>query len=181
VLLVHACCGPCAVTVFQGLSGRGVAIEGYYFNPNIHPLSEYLRRAEALEQVGERLGVPVRFAHAEHDPERFLRLTAFRERARCPLCYALRLDRTAREAARLGAQAFTSTLLYSKFQDHAAIRAAGEQAARDHGVPFHYEDFRTGWDEGVRLSREWGLYRQPYCGCVHSEFERYRKKLGRTT
>ena len=178
MLLAHVCCGPCAITVFQTLLGRGQNFQGFYYNPNIHPLTEYLRRKEALGLVAERLGVQVTFADAEYDPVIFLRQAAFREKERCLSCYALRLDRTAREAARLGAAGFTTTLLYSKYQNHEAIRAAGEEASRVHGVPFVYEDFRPGWDEGVRLAKEWELYRQPYCGCIYSEFERYRKKLG---
>jgi len=132
---------------------------------------------EALAEVCRRLDVPVVYADAEYDPSVFLRQTAFRERERCGVCYATRLDRAARQARRSGAQAFTSTLLYSRYQDHEAIRAAGEAAGQAHGVPFFHRDFRSGWEEGIRLSREWGLYRQPYCGCIHSEFERYRKKL----
>lgn len=179
-ILVHACCGPCSITVFQALAARGEPCRGFFYNPNIHPLSEYLRRRDALRQVAGRLGVDVACADAEYDPALFLRLVAFREKDRCRFCYEMRLDRTAREAKALGCRGFTSTLLYSKYQDHAAIREAGETAAKVHGVEFAYEDFRPGWDEGVRLSKEWELYRQPYCGCIYSEFDRYRKKLGRT-
>jgi len=179
MLLVHACCGPCAITVFRELLGQGEDVLGFYYNPNIHPLAEYLRRRDALKQVGERLEVPLVVADAEYDPVQFLRLAAFREKDRCRSCYEMRLDRAAREAKSQGCQAFTSTLLYSKYQDHQAIRDAGEAAARTHGVAFFYQDFRSGWEEGVRLSREWELYRQPYCGCIYSEFDRYRKKLGR--
>jgi len=179
VLLVHACCGPCAITVFQTLLGRGVDVRGFSYNPNIHPLTEYLRRREALLQVGERLNIPITCADSEYDPALFLRLAAFREKDRCRHCYALRLDRTARQAKTLGCSGFTTTLLYSKYQDHQAIRQAGEDAAQAHGVDFAYEDFRPGWQEGIRLSKEWELYRQPYCGCIFSEFERYRKKLGK--
>jgi len=178
-LLVHACCGPCAITVFQDLAAGGTDILGFYYNPNIHPLTEYLRRRDALAEVGRRMGVAVAFADSEYDPALFLRQAAFREKDRCRSCYELRLDRAAREARATGCAGFTTTLLYSKYQDHAAIREAGEQAAAVHGVPFVYRDFRPGWDEGVRLSKEWELYRQPYCGCIFSEFERYRKKLGR--
>jgi hypothetical protein len=179
MLLVHACCGPCAITVFQTLLGRGEDVRGFYYNPNIHPLTEYLRRKEALAQVGERLGVEVDFVDSEYDPIPFLRLAAFREKDRCRQCYTLRLDRCAREARRLGCAGFTTTLLYSKYQIHQAIRVAGEEAGRAHGVEFAYEDFRPGWDEGVRLSKEWELYRQPYCGCIFSEYDRYKKKLSR--
>ena len=177
MLLVHACCGPCAVTVFQTLLAGGERVAGFYYNPNIHPLTEYLRRREALALVAGRLGVAVTFADSEYDPTVFLRQTAFREKDRCAPCYALRLDRAALEAKRQGARGFTTTLLYSKYQNHEAVRAAGEEVSRAHGVAFVYEDFRPGWDEGVRLSKEWEIYRQPYCGCIYSEFERYRKKL----
>ncbi|MFZ5428222.1 MAG: epoxyqueuosine reductase QueH [Thermodesulfobacteriota bacterium] len=179
MLLAHACCGPCSITVFQALAGRGVAFAGFYHNPNIHPLTEYLRRKEALAEVGRRMGVDIVFADQEYDPAAFLRQAAFREADRCRFCYEIRLDRAAREARERGFEGFTTTLLYSKYQDHEAIRAAGEAAASVHGVAFAYVDFRPGWDEGIRLSKEWGLYRQPYCGCIFSEFDRYRKKLGR--
>lgn len=178
-LLVHACCGPCSITVFTALAAEGEDFRGFYYNPNIHPLTEYLRRKEALAEVGRRLGVEIAFADREYDPAQFLRLAAFREKDRCRSCYALRLDRTAREAKSLGCRGFTTTLLYSKYQNHQAIRDAGEEAARAHGVEFAYWDFRPGWEEGIRLSKEWELYRQPYCGCIFSEFDRYRKKLGR--
>jgi hypothetical protein len=179
MLLVHACCGPCAITVFQALKSEGMEFAGFYYNPNIHPLMEYQRRKEALADVGSRMGVVITFADLEYDPAVFLRQAAFREKERCRFCYELRLDRAAREAKALGASGFTTTLLYSKYQDHEAIRRAGEEAASVHGVTFAYRDFRPFWDEGVRLSKEWELYRQPYCGCIFSEFDRYRKKLGR--
>uniref|UniRef100_A0A7C4EJ09 Epoxyqueuosine reductase QueH n=1 Tax=Fundidesulfovibrio putealis TaxID=270496 RepID=A0A7C4EJ09_9BACT len=179
MILVHACCGPCAVTVLQTLLAGGEDVAVFYHNPNIHPLGEYLRRKEALQEVCRRLDAPLECDDAGYDPALFLRLTAFRENARCPLCYRLRLDRAARRAAELGAHAFTTTLLYSRYQDHQAIRDIGEACGAEHGVALHYRDFREGWDEGVRLSKEWGLYRQPYCGCIHSEFDRYRKRLGR--
>ena len=180
MLLVHACCGPCAITVFQVLAARGEDFTGFFYNPNIHPLTEYLRRRDALRQVGERLGVPIVFADSEYDPALFLRLAAFKEKDRCRSCYTLRLDRAAREAKAQGRVGFTTTLLYSRYQAHEAIREAGEEAGRAHGVEFVYEDFRPGWEEGIRLSKEWELYRQPYCGCIFSEFERYRKKLNRS-
>jgi predicted adenine nucleotide alpha hydrolase (AANH) superfamily ATPase len=177
-ILVHACCGPCAITVFQTLAAWGTDFQGFYYNPNIHPLTEYLRRKDALVQVAERLGVRVTFADSEYDPSLFLRLAAFREKDRCRSCYGLRLDRAARQAMSQGCSGFTTTLLYSKYQDHEAIREVGEEAARVHGVEFVYEDFRPGWEEGIRLAKQWELYRQPYCGCIFSEFDRYRKRLG---
>ena len=79
----------------------------------------------------------------------------------------------------VGWDAFTSSVLYSMFLDHAVLAALGQAGAVARGVPFLYRDFRVHWDEGVALSREWGIYRQPYCGCVLSELDRYARKLRR--
>ena len=84
-----------------------------------------------------------------------------------------------RQAAALGFDAFTSSLLYSRYQNHEQIRTAGERAAERHGIRFAYADFRPGWQEGIRLSKEMGLYRQQYCGCIYSEKERYAPVTGR--
>ena len=107
----------------------------------------------------------------------------FHEEERCPLCYRMRLEATAKKAREIGADAFSTTLLYSRYQRHETIRALGEELATQFGVPFLYEDFRVGWQEGIDASLEMGLYRQPYCGCIYSEQERYDKKFkkGKTT
>lgn len=211
-ILVHICCGPCAITVLQRLSGAGHTLAGFFLNPNIHPLAEYLRRREGAVQVAERLGIPLILPDAEPEndapwhapdllreagieaqvsgafpphprlpdtanPVPWLRLMAGREEGRCELCWRIRLWRTARRAARDGFDAFTSSLLYSRHQNHALITALGEQAAAMYGITFAYEDFRTSWQQGIALSKEWGIYRQQYCGCVYSEYERYAKML----
>ena len=82
-------------------------------------------------------------------------------------------------ARRGGFDAFTTTLLYSKYQKHEQIMTMGRDLAEGSGVGFHYEDFRAGWSEGIARSKEWGIYRQQYCGCLYSEFERYASELGR--
>jgi predicted adenine nucleotide alpha hydrolase (AANH) superfamily ATPase len=86
----------------------------------------------------------------------------------------MRLEAAAAVAKKGKFEAFSTTLLYSKFQKHDLVRQTGEAAADKFGVPFYYEDFRVGWKEGIRLSREKNLYRQQYCGCIYSEWERYR-------
>ena len=113
------------------------------------------------------------------NPVPWLRAVAGREDERCSFCVRLRLLITARQAKAGGYQAFTSSLLYSRYQNHDEIRALGEQCAQETGVAFYYEDFRSGWQEGVTLSREWGIYRQPYCGCIFSEYERYAGSLAK--
>ena len=105
--------------------------------------------------------------------EAFFRLIAGREDKRCRICYTLRLQEVVRTAKEGGFAAFTTTLLYSKFQKHDLIREVGERLGRESNIPCIYVDFRKGWKEGVRLSKESGMYRQPYCGCVYSEKERF--------
>lgn len=219
-LLLHACCGPCSITPVLALRDAGLEPTLYFFNPNIHPLTEYLRRREGLGDVAARLGVPVLFADADDAsaayPAQWLAAVAALGppksqtgaqadaqmgshvgaqigaggmadmAARCPLCYALRLNATARAARRLGFRRYSTTLLYSKYQRHEDILAAGQQACQGAclagarpDVSFHYQDFRPGWSEGIRLSKEWGIYRQQYCGCLLSEHDRYRKDLER--
>ena len=112
----------------------------------------------------------------EYDLEGFLANVVADPSRRCSYCYASRLQATAVVAAEHGFEAFSASLLYSKFQRHDEIRVLGEQAAQQYGVQFYYEDFRSGWQEGIRLSKELGLYRQQYCGCIYSEKDRYLPK-----
>lgn len=176
-ILVHICCGPCAITSVQALLAAGMEVTGFYYNPNIHPLQEYLRRREGVVQMAERLGIPIIYKDDEYDPRVYFRAVTYREPNRCLLCYGMRLERTLSIARRGKFDAFTSTLLYSKFQKHEEIRALGRDLATDSGVAFHYQDFRLGWGEGIALSKEWGMYRQQYCGCLYSEAERYASEL----
>ncbi len=108
--------------------------------------------------------------------EGFLRQVVFREEERCRYCYRMRLDSTACVARRENFGSFSTTLLYSIYQAHDLIREVGEEVAQDHGIPFVYRDFRPGWEEGVRRSKELGLYRQKYCGCIFSERERFFRR-----
>ena len=106
---------------------------------------------------------------------KFMRLITGREADRCPVCYRMRLDQTAKTAQASGFDAFTTTLLISPYQDHDQIAKIALNVAENVGVDFHYEDFRPYFREGHRVSREMGLYHQPYCGCIYSEWERYAK------
>lgn len=175
-VLLHACCGPCAVVPLRRLRAEGAKVFGVYANPNIHPFTEWERRREALDTLAEREEVRLLPA-APYDPSQWLRSVAFREGERCRVCYHLRLLHTARLARRGKFQAFSSTLLYSKFQKHELVREIGEAVSSEVGVRFLYRDWREGWSEGVEASREMGLYRQAYCGCLLSEQERYAPRL----
>jgi predicted adenine nucleotide alpha hydrolase (AANH) superfamily ATPase len=174
-ILLHICCGPCAIFPVRTFQSEGHELRGYYFNPNIHPYQEYQRRRVALEQLARETNLPVIYAE-DYDLEDFLRQTAFRETQRCRVCYHLRLTQAAAVAKRGQFDAFTTTLLYSKFQKHDLIAEIGADAGRKKGIRFLYRDFRDGWREGIERSKSMGLYRQQYCGCVYSEKERFYPK-----
>ncbi len=171
-LLLHICCAPCAIYPVETLRAEGVELMGYFYPHNIHPYTECLRRRETLEGYAEAIGLRVIYERG-FDLTGFLRRAAFRESHRCLPCYHDRLRSAALVARRGRFDAFSTTLLYSRFQKHDDIREIGESVSKATGVPFHYADFRAGWDRGVAESRRMGLYRQQYCGCIYSERERY--------
>ncbi len=176
-LLLHICCGLCAIFPIKSLSEKGIEVFGFYYNPNIHPYQEWQRRLEALKKLTEERGYQVRLIVREDYPlEEFLRNVVFREQNRCLYCYYTRLEATAKTAKKSGFDGFSSTLLYSKFQKHELIKNLGEDISKQIGITFYYEDFRTGWSIGQEESRRLGLYRQQYCGCIYSEKERFYKK-----
>lgn len=181
-VLLHLCCGPCTIMPLAALRERGMRVRGYFHNPNIHPFREFKARIGALAEVARKMGLEVEYDR-EYGLKEYLRQVVFQEEARCAICYGMRLEAAARKAVETGAEAFTTTLLYSRYQRHETIRSLGEEMGRRFGVPFLYEDFRMGWQQGIDRAVEMGIYRQPYCGCIYSEQERYDKKYrkGRDT
>ena len=173
-ILLHTCCGPCSTYTVERLRQQGFEVTGFWYNPNIHPFSEHERRLESMESYAGSVGLPL-LREEGYEMVQFLRLVAGREARpeRCGLCYRMRLQRTAEVAAARGFDAFTTTLLISPHQNQDLLREIGADLAREHGVDFHFENFRRGWSERGRLTREHDLYRQQYCGCVYSEWERY--------
>jgi predicted adenine nucleotide alpha hydrolase (AANH) superfamily ATPase len=173
-ILLHICCAPCAIYPLRILREMGHEVTGFFYNPNIHPYLEYRRRLDTLSDYASRAGLEFREDEG-YALEEYFRAITFREKERCRACYDLRLTRTAAMSRAGGFDGFTTTLLYSRYQNHDLIRDTGEALAKRSGAAFFYLDFRTGWKEGVERSKEMGLYRQPYCGCLFSEAERYRK------
>lgn len=171
-ILLHICCAPCSITTVRDLRAEGLSVMGFFYRHNIHPYTEMQRRQAALEAYAPTIDLRVIYQEG-YDLEGFLRRTVFREAVRCRICYHDRLRATARVARRGKFDAFTSTLLYSRHQQHEAIREIGEAAGREAGVAFLYRDFRPGWKEGIEASKRLGMYRQQYCGCIYSEKERY--------
>ncbi len=174
-LLLHICCAPCSIYPLDRLRAAGREVTGYFFNPNIHPYREWKKRLTTLIEYADTIHLPLQ-VRDDDQLKTFLREVAFRESDRCRYCYRMRLTAAAEEARAGGFDGFSTTLLYSIYQKHDLIRQIGEAAGEEAGVPFLYEDFRPGWKEGADRSRELGMYRQPYCGCIYSEMDRYRKK-----
>ena len=178
-LLMHMCCGPCSCYPLKKLRADGIEPTGYFFNPNIHPYQEWNERLKSAQKFAE-LSQMAFAADREYDLRGFLKKALPAEGTRlgrCHMCYTWRLEYAAKYAAQHGFDTFTSTLFYSIYQDHELMRAVAERYAETYGVAFYYEDFRVGWQEGIDISKEMGLYRQSYCGCVFSEEERYSRTL----
>ena len=171
-LLLHACCAPCASWPLELLSDRS-EITVYYYNPNIMPLEEYEKRLGQFEKLRR---FPFRFLAEPWDNETYLAAVRGREGdpeggGRCSLCFRLRLERTARKAKEEGYDFFATTLTVSPHKNAPLINAIGEALGAERGVSWLPADFkkRDGYRRSVALSREYGLYRQAWCGCAPPE------------
>jgi hypothetical protein len=172
-ILLHTCCAPCLIVPHRVLSEQGFEVVPFFYNPNIHPFREYRERYQAVVEYCEREGLDLHTG--PYEMEYFLSEVSGRVDTRCERCFELRLTRAALEARRLGIGYFATTLQVSPYQSQTAICEAGESAAIEHGVLFRSEDMTALYEESVSASREGGIYRQSYCGCVYSEKERYQK------
>jgi predicted adenine nucleotide alpha hydrolase (AANH) superfamily ATPase len=173
-VLLHICCGPCSIAPVQQLRDQGHQLQGYFFNPNIHPYKEFRRRLDTLQEYAAAIELPL-LVDDRYLLEEFLQRTMQLGCDRCENCYEMRFLQAALQAKNLQCEAFTTTLLVSPYQKHDLIRQVGERVAEVAGIPFLYQDFRSGWKAGVDISRQREMYRQPYCGCIFSEKERYYK------
>lgn len=171
-VLLHTCCAPCSIYPLKVLKGEGHSVTGFFYNPNIHPYTEFQRRLDTLSTFMATALTPL-VVDGSFDLEEFLAAALPLGKDRCLACYRLRLERTFAKAVETGSEAVTTTLLYSKYQRHEAIAAVAEGLSARYGIPFLYKDFRDGWKEGQIESRRLGLYRQGYCGCIFSEYERF--------
>lgn len=172
-VLIHVCCAPCLVYPLKVLREEGYEVTGFFYNPNIHPFSEYRRRLETLINYSRFVMLPLRVDDS-YDLKFFLKGQIENMERRCIFCYRIRLERAYEAAKNEGFPRITTTLLYSKHQKHEAIREICEELSSKHGIEFLYFDFRKGWKEGIEESKALNLYRQSYCGCIFSEAERFR-------
>ncbi len=166
------CCAPCTIYPLKVLEQESMEFMGFFYRHNIHPWSECIKREETLRSYSEQQDFRVIYQKT-YELERFLQSVVFREKNRCRFCYHDRLYAAAKVAKKGKFDAFSSTLLYSRFQNHELIRETGESIGRQEGIPFFYRDFREGWKEGIEGSKALNMYRQQYCGCIYSEKKRF--------
>ncbi|MDR0889065.1 MAG: epoxyqueuosine reductase QueH [Oscillospiraceae bacterium] len=176
--LLHICCAPCANQCIDQLREEGHTLRGFWFNPNIHPFTEYRARRDAVQSYAQSVSLPL-LLRDEYALRPFIRAVCEDIAGRCGKCYAIRLFATAQVAAEQGFDAFTSSLFISPYQNHALMKEVAQQAAQEYGVEFLYRDFRPAFRAGQERAREKQIYMQKYCGCIFSEEERYLKEQRR--
>lgn len=177
-ILFHMCCAPCSTYPVSILKNEGHELHGLFFNPNIHPYTEYKKRLDTVKEFCENVNMPL-IVLDQYNIQDFLRNCAYRENVRCQMCYSTRLERAANVAKKGNFDAYTTSLLVSPYQKHELIKKLSEAIGQRMGIEFLYRDFREGFKKGQEMAKDMGLYRQQYCGCIYSEEERYLNKQKR--
>ena len=180
-LLLHCCCAPCSVSCVKSLRDENIEPRLFWYNPNIHPYTEYKSRLVCLTEFARNENLDLTLID-EYGLRFFLKNICHGnfdddKENRCQKCYKLRLEKAASFASREGFKAFSTTLLISPYQAHEAIKHLGEDLAVKYSIEFLYRDFRPLFREGQARARAANMYAQKYCGCVFSEEERYSKKI----
>ncbi|MBQ6441792.1 MAG: epoxyqueuosine reductase QueH [Lachnospiraceae bacterium] len=190
-LFLHSCCTPCSSSVLELLSDF-FQITVFYYNPNLYPEEEYRHRAREQQAFLKQFPAkhPISFLEGQFHPEQFYEAVRGMEALpeggeRCGVCYRMRLEETARQAKEGGFAFFTTTLSVSPKKDAVRLNTIGEELAALYGVTYLTSDFKkkNGYLRSCELSKEYGMYRQDYCGCEFSYRERKEKHgntLGRT-
>jgi len=171
-LLIHSCCAHCAAYTADYWRQQGYEVGALWYNPNIHPYMEHQQRLESMKSLAQEINLPLLIADG-YDIIEYFRRVVGHEPQRCRYCFDLRLSKTAETARQNGFGAFTTTLLISPQQEHEIIREVGHKIAGEQGLEFLYADLRKRYSDSRHLTKPLNLYRQQYCGCVYSEWERY--------
>jgi predicted adenine nucleotide alpha hydrolase (AANH) superfamily ATPase len=174
-VLIHVCCAHCAAYTAEYWRGQGYEAEGLWYNPNIHPYMEHQQRLDSMKSLAKEINLSL-IVSPDYDIIEYFRRVAGHETERCRDCFELRLTRTAEIARENGCDGFTTTLLISPHQKHDLIKEVGEKAAEEKGTAFLYADLRKRYSDSRHITKPMNLYRQQYCGCVYSEWERYTQE-----
>jgi len=183
-MLLHICCAPCSTHVVDVLK-KEYNLTGFFYNPNIHPDDEYLKRKAELERYSKAIGIDI--ICGEYEKKLWLDMAKGMEDMpeggeRCSMCFRMRLDKTAEYAKEQGYNVIATTLSISPHKNASKINQIGRAIAEKHRISFYEADFkkRGGFEKSISMSRDFGLYRQSYCGCIFSKVEaekRSRKKV----
>ena len=174
-VLVHCCCAHCAAYTVDYWRQQGYEVSTLWYNPNIHPYTEHQHRLEAMKSLAQEVNLPLIITEG-YDIIDYFRQVVGHESQRCQYCFGLRLLKTAETAHQAGFSAFTTSLLISPHQKHNLLREIGNKISREKGVDFLYADLRKRYSDSRHMTKGLDLYRQQYCGCVYSEWERYAKR-----
>lgn len=177
-LLLHVCCGPCSSYVLEYLS-KHFDITIYYYNPNIYPEYEYIRRRDEAKKFLIDAKYDIKIIETNYEPKEFYDVVKdtfmLGERSeRCYNCYRLRLEETVKYAKDNNFDYFTTTLSISPYKNSDWLNEIGYLLQEEYSVKYLYGDFKknNGYKRSLELSKEYNLYRQEYCGCVYSKNER---------
>jgi hypothetical protein len=174
-LLLHTCCGPCFLGVWEDVQDK-FEITNLFYNPNIQPKEEYLKRLNNLKKTARKRSRDI--LTLDYDKEEHEKAIAGLEQnfpERCLKCYRLRLEKAALEAKKNGFDLYSTTLLISPYQQHKAVREIGEKIGNELNIEFYYQDFRPFFRQGQQLAKELDIYSQKFCGCQWSKQEAKRK------
>jgi len=174
-LLLHTCCAPCLIGVLPSIEKIGnCELSCFWYNPNIHPYTEYQSRLDALVDYTSRNNINL-IVKDYYGLVEFTRNVINDLNGRCGYCYGARIKETVRYAKENGFDMFSAALLVSPYQNHEKIKEVCEKYSEESGVEFYYADFRGNFREGQKSARENNIYIQKYCGCIFSEQERYNR------
>ncbi len=171
-IFLHICCAPCSIYTLKDLRTEGARVSGYFYNPNIHPYTEFSKRLSTLKEYAKIALLPL-IVDGSYELEGFLAGALALGKDRCLSCY-----RMSREGLPESRGRFRRAHHHPSLQQVPAARRHEDRRRTLRGLwrPFLYRDFRTGWREGIEESKKLGMYRQQYCGCIFSEKERYGGK-----
>jgi len=186
-LLLHSCCAPCSGEVMEALIDSGIKFSIFFYNPNIHPVKEYLIRKEENIRFAEKHNIP--FIDADYDTDNwFARAKGMEDEPergiRCTMCFDMRFERTALYAHEHGISLISSSLGISRWKNMAQINDCGIRAA-SHYSDIQYWDYNWRKNGGssrmIEISKREEFYQQEYCGCVYSlrDTNRWRMSNGR--
>ena len=183
-ILLHSCCAPCSSHVIDTLT-KYFNITILYYNPNIEPYEEYIKRKEEeIRFINCYNNVnKLDIIDCDYDNDLYKEIAKGLEDSpergeRCFKCYNLRLEYTAKKAKELGYDYFGTTLTVSPYKNSNKLNEIGESLSKKYGIKYLYSDFKkdNGYKHSIELSKEYNLYRQDYCGCIYSKKEYDRKK-----